>query len=189
MVRTVAAPAQAVLDGSTPVIVAFIEMLLSSPLRLNTSAVTIDWNARSWLGAGLLGTIEEIDDTPNESKGLRFMLSGVPSSMLAIALGEQVRNKPCTIWFAILDPTTHAVLDAVQAWAGTLDQLPITQTGDTCTITATAEHAGANFARPKPLRYTDADQQRLYPGDTSLRFVVSQANHQDVWPAAAYFKQ
>jgi hypothetical protein len=106
-----------------------------------------------------------------------------------VALQEAVRNKPCTLYLGILDPTTHAVLDGVQAWAGTLDQMPITQTGDTCAISATAEHAGATFARPKPSRYTDADQRALYAGDTCLRFVVSQANHQDVWPAAAFFKQ
>jgi hypothetical protein len=187
--RTVAAPAQAVLDGGTPVVVAFVEMMLSTPLRLNTSAATINWNGNDWTGAGSMGAIEEIDDTPADAKGVRFTLSGVPSALLAVALAEPVRNKACTIYFGILDPTTHAVLDSIQAWSGTLDTMPITQSGETCTISATAEHAGANFARPKPLRYTDADQQRLYPGDTSLRFVVSQANHQDTWPAAAFFKQ
>lgn len=188
MTRTVAAPAQAVLDGGTPVVVAFVEMLLSTPLRLNTSSVAIDWNGHTWEGAGPLGAIEEIEDTPAEMKSLRLSLSGVPSSLLAVALAEPVRNKGCTVWFGVLDPTTHAVLDSIQAWSGSLDQMPITQTGETCTVTVTAEHAGAYFARPKPLRYTDADQQRLYPGDTSMRFVVSQANHQDVWPAAAFFK-
>jgi hypothetical protein len=178
-----------VLAGGTPPVVVFVEMLLSAPLRLNTSAVTINWNGSDWLGAGAQGAIEEIDDAPGEPKGMRFLLSGVPSAMLSMALSEPIRNKPCTLYLGVLDPTTHAILDVVQAWSGTLDQMPITQTGDTCTIAATAEHAGATFARPKPLRYTDADQQRLYPGDTSLRFVVSQANHQDTWPAAAFFRQ
>jgi hypothetical protein len=188
-VRTIAGPAQTVLNGGTPPLVVFVYMALSSPLRLNTSAMTINWNGSDWLGAGSMGAIEEIADSPEEQRSLRFTLSGVPSAMLAVALAEPVRNKVCTLWLGILDPTTHAVLDAVQAWSGTLDNMPITQTGETCTISAVGEHAGATFNRPKPLRYTDADQQRLYPGDTCLRFVTSQANHPDTWPAASFFKQ
>jgi hypothetical protein len=51
------------------------------------------------------------------------------------------------------------------------------------------------FARPKPFKYSDADQQRYVsvdsPGveDTSMRFTVSQAMHQDIWPAAAYWSK
>lgn len=187
--RTIAGTAQTVLNGTTPPLIMFIEMLLTSPLRLNTSAMTINWNSYDWLGAGPMGAVQEIDDTPGEYKSVRFTLSGVPSSMLSVALTENVRNKACTMWLGVLSPTTHAVLDSVVAWSGTMDQLTITQQGETGTINATAEHGGATFARPKPLRYTDADQQKLYAGDTCLRFVQSQANHQDVWPAAAYFRQ
>lgn len=187
--RTIDSNAQAVLDSGAAAVVMFIEMALSTTLRLNTSAVTIAWNGYDWSGAGALGSIEEIEDLAGEQKSMRFTLSGVPTSLLSVALSEPIRNKACTMWLGILDSTTHAVLDAVQAWAGTLDQMPISQSGETCTISVTAEHAGATMARPKPLRYTDADQQKLYPGDTCLRFVVSQANHQDVWPAAGFFRQ
>lgn len=187
--RTVNVSAQAVLDGPTAPVVMLVEMLLTSPLRLNTSNVTINWNGYDWLGTGSLGSIEEVDDAPSEQKGMRFTVSGVPTSLLSVALQEAVRNKACTLYLAVLDPASAAVLDVLQAWAGTLDTMPITQSGETCTINVVAEHAGATFSRPKPVRYTDADQQKLYPGDTSLRFVTSQANHQDVWPAAAFFRQ
>lgn len=187
--RTINAGALAVLAGGAAPLTLFVDMQLSSPLRLSTSAMTIAWNGYDWLGAGALGSVEEVEDTPADQRSLRFTLSGVPTAMLSVALQEAVRNKACTLYLAVLNATTHAVEDVVQAWAGTLDQMPITQTGETCTISVVAEHAGATFSRPKPLRYTDADQQRLYPGDTSLRFVTSQANHQDVWPAASFFRQ
>jgi hypothetical protein len=188
-VRTVTAPAQVVMDSGSAPLVLFIEMLLSTPLRLNTSAVNIDWNTYTWTGAGALGSVEEVVDEAGKQQGLRFVLSGVPTTLLSVALQEPIRNKPCTLWLGILDPVTYALLDAPRVWAGTLDQMPITQSGETCTIGVTAEHPGVTYARPKPLRYTDADQQRLYPGDTCLRFVVSQANHQDVWPAASFFRR
>lgn len=187
--RSIGASAQAVLDGASAPVVMFLHMALTSALRLNTSGFTINWGGYDWLGAGALGAVEEVVDEAGEQKSLRFTLSGVPTAMLSVALQEPVRNKACALYLGILDPTTHAVLDGPAAWAGTLDQMAITQSGDSCVISVTAEHAGVTFSRPKPLRYTDADQQRLYAGDTCLRFVVSQANHQDVWPAASFFRQ
>lgn len=187
--RTIAPAAAAVLSQPSPPLAVFIEMLLTSPLRLNTSALAIDWNGFTWSGAGALGAIDEVKDAAGEQQGLRFTLSGVPASLLSLALQEPVRGKACSLYLAILDPLSHAVLDVPLAWSGTLDQMAIAQSAETCTIAVTAEHAGLTYGRPKPLRYTDADQQRLYPGDTSLRFVVSQAQHQDVWPSASFFRQ
>lgn len=188
--RTLTAEAAAVLSGAHVPVALLVEMLLTAALRLNTSPVNIAWNGHEWIGAGALGSIDEVADVAGEQHALRFTLSGVPSDLLAVALAEPIRGKACTVRLAVLHPDTHAVLDVPLAWAGTLDQMAITQQpGNTCSVSVTAEHAGAAYARPKPLRYTDADQQRLYPGDTSLRFVVSQSQHQDVWPAASYFRR
>ena len=187
--RTVDSSAITVLNGQVVPCVMFIQMDLTSTLYLNTSAVNIVWNSQTWLGTGSVGSVDEIEDKAAEQKSLKFTLSGVPVELLAIALAEPIRGKPCRVYLAILDPSTHAVLDVPAVWAGTLDQMPITQGSQTCTISVTAEHSGATYSRPKPLRYTDADQQRLYPGDTALRFVVSQSQHQDIWPAASYFRR
>src|SRR5574341_802307 len=66
--------------------------------------------------AGSLGAVEEVDDSPGEFKSLRFVLSGVPSDTIAIARSESIRNKAVTVSLAILDPDTHAVLDAPVVW-------------------------------------------------------------------------
>ena len=189
MVRAVSGPAAAVLSGPVVPFALLIEMQLTSTVRLNTSAVTINYGGFDWLATGALGAVEEVADGMGEFAPLKFTLSGVPSDVLAIALAEPVRNKACSLWLAVLDPDTHAVLDAPLIWTGTLDTMSVQQEGATSVVSVTAEHAGAGYARVKPLRYTDADQQRLYPGDTSLRFVVSQSQHQDVWPAASYWKK
>lgn len=187
--RSISGPAASALASGRVALVLLVEMQLTSTLRLASSAVTISWGGFDWLGAGSLGAVEEVADTAGDYKSLRFVLSGVPASNLAIALAEPIRDKACILRLAVLDPDTHAVLDAPVVWTGTLDQMPVTLSGETCTIAVVAEHAGVAYARPKPLRYTDADQQRLYPGDTSLRFVVDQAQHQDVWPASSYFRR
>jgi hypothetical protein len=186
--RTIDSAASSVLSGNLVPIVLLVEMLMSEPVRLCSSSMNIVYDGAAYLGIGDLGTVEEVDDSPGEYKALRFALNGVRNDYLAIVLAENIRDKPCTLRMAVLDPITHVVLDAPVVWTGTLDQMPLTIGTETSTISVTAEHRGATYARPKPLRYIDSDQQLLYPGDTSMRFVESQSNHQDVWPAASFFK-
>jgi hypothetical protein len=172
----------------TVVPVLFVEMLLSSPLRLNTTDSNIDWDGKTWLGCGPLGAIEEVKEAITEQVPLRFSLSSVPADNLALALAEPTRNKQCILYLAFLDPETRAVVDAPELWGGTLDSLGITQSGETATLSVTAEHAGVYYARSKPSHYNDNDQQKRHPGDTSNRFILSQQGHQDTWPAASFFR-
>lgn len=162
--------------------------LASGNLRLTTAGVDIDWNGDTYIGRRMIAA-EAIRDQGGEVQGLNLQLSGVPSEFLSLALQEQVQGRPVRIWMAIADADDGSLLDVILSWAGTCDRMPIKQSGNTATITVTAEHRGIAFARPKGLRYTDGDQQRLFPGDKSLEFIPSQAQHQDVWPAASFFKK
>ena len=180
--------AQALAAGEL-VLVQLVELELSETLYLASSNVDIDWAGHTYRGMGLLGAVEAVEDVPSESKALRFTLSGLTPEAIGIALAEDIRNRPARLRLAVLDRESHAVIDAQPVWSGSCDQMPIVLSKETCTVSVTAEHRGATFGHPKPFAYTDGDQQRVYPGDTSLRFLVAQANHQDVWPAAGYFKQ
>lgn len=187
--RTLSGPATTALAAGAVPVVLCVEMAFSPAVALASSAVSVQIGPTLYLGAGSLGAVEAINDAPSDSQALRFTLSGVPTDNLALAMQEDARGRACTVKLAVLDPATHAVLDSPTVWAGTLDQMPISRGARTGTIGVTALHRGETFRRAKPLRYTDNDQQRLQPGDTSLRYVLSQAQHQDIWPAAAFFRQ
>lgn len=187
--RTIAAPALAVLAGPVVPLVLLVEMGFSPVVALASGAVSVQVGPTLFLGAGALGSVEPIKDAPGDAAGLRFSLSGVSPDNIALALSETTRGRSCVVRLAILDPTTHAVLDSPTVWTGTLDQMPISLAPDSASIGVTALHRGQTFRRPKPLRYTDNDQQRISAGDTSMRYVVSQSQHKDIWPAAAFFKQ
>ena len=179
--RTLAGPASTASQSGRLSCVLFVEMQMSATLYFNTTSANIDWNGHTWVGCGPLGSIEEIEDAPGPYKSLRFTLSGVPTSLTAIALAEQIKGKPCKVYLGLCDADTWQVLDVVNQWAGRMDQMPIHEEGESLTIGVVAEHPGTLYSRPKPLRMTDADHQRLYPGDTSFRFLVDQANHLDAW--------
>lgn len=184
--RTLTAPAIAALGSPDVPMALLLELGYSTVIYANSSAVTIDHAGHAWLGAGALGSVDAVRDSSGEMTGLKFTLSGVPTENIALALTESARNKSCKLYLAILDPATHAVLDAPLIFSGVLDQMPISEGQGSSTLGVTAIHVGQLFSRPKPLRYTDGDQQRLYPGDTSMRFLNSQSQHKDVWPAASW---
>jgi len=188
-VRSIAAPALAVLSGPVVPLVLLVEMLFSPAVRLCSGAVAVQYGADLYYGTGSLGAVEAVSDEAQGTQQLRFTLSGVPSDTIALALGETVRGVVCAVRLGVLDPTTQALLDAPVVFTGTLDQMPITHGATTSTVGVVAIHRGETFRRPKPLRYTDGDQKMLYAADTSLRYVQSQAQVQDVWPAAAFFER
>jgi hypothetical protein len=174
--------------GTTLGVTQLIELDLTDPVRVTTAGMDIQWNGDTYVGGRAINATS-IKDQGGSVMGLQFSLSGVQSDTLAIALAEPIQGKLIQVWTVILDPITQQILDVSLTWAGTMDLMPIQQTGAQAVINVTAEHRGISFARPKGKHYTDADQQALYPGDACLQFIVAQSQHQDVWPAASFFKQ
>lgn len=184
--RSVAAPALALLQGPAVSLALLVHMDFDTPVLVNSSAHDVTYGGDTYLGAGALGAVEPIADEAGQPPGLRFELSGVPSANIALALQESVRGTPVAVRLAVIDPDDWTVEDAPLIWSGTLDQMAISHGRETSSIAVSAIHRGETLRRPKPLRQTDADQQLLVPGDTSRRYVVSQAQQKDVWPAAAW---
>lgn len=187
--RIISAPAVTQLQSGNVKMALLVEMLLSAPVRLNTANVTLTYGGVDYIGTGILGGVNEVEDSPGEYKNLTFSLSGVDVAVLSIALAENVRDKKVSVRLAVLSETDNTVLDAPLIWTGTIDQMPVQMGDGTATINVSAEHRGLTFSRPKPLNYNNTDQTRIDPTDTSLRFIQAQSTHNDTWPAATYFRR
>lgn len=183
--RSLAAGAIAAIGAPQVAAVLLVEMAFSPVLYLASSAASIVWNGNTYLGAGPLGAVEAVRDSSGDAAALQFSLSGVPQDAVALVLGQSARNRSCDVRLAILSAATHAIEDVSLVGTFLLDQLTIS--GGLISVTA---HSKARvFQRPKAIRYTAGDQQLVSAGDRSLEFLVSQANHQDIWPAAAWFRK
>ena len=190
--RSISSTSQAtVASGYIPPMFLLLQMETNPVLRLNSTAVTVNYGGFDWLGAGRFGSVNQVSDVPGGETSLGLTLSGVPSDAISLALQDAPNTKGARVVLsvAILNPTTKAIADVVQLYVGQIDQMPITFGEKSSSIAVSVSHRGETFSRPKPLRNTDGDQQKLYPGDTSRRFVVTQSQTQDVWPAASYFRQ
>lgn len=156
-------------------------------IALNTSNADLVWDGITYKGAGALGEVSAVDDSPGEIRGLQFSLSGVSSEYLAMALdaSNTVPGTPVFIRTAILDEDLQ-IVDAPLDWQGRLDTMSVEENGETCTIQVTAESTAVDLLRGAALTYSDADQKSLYPGDRAFELTASQIDTPVVWPSAAW---
>lgn len=184
--RTLTTAAATALQGNPVPLAILVEMDLTAPLFLNTSSLDLTIAGSTYYGTRGLGRIDAVQESPAEIKQLKFELSGVPSTSIALALTEPVQGKAVRIKLAIFDPATYQVLDTRLRWAGRLDVMEISDGSPTATLMVTAEHSAIDFIRPTTSLYSDPEQRRLFSNDPSLQYMADQTEMRVVWPAASW---
>ena len=186
--RSLGAPAIAVLNGQTVLMVQLVYLGFVSPIGLNLSNFDIVYSGTTYKGAGSIGAVSEIDDSPGEIKGLTFSLSGVDPAYIALALDDAavVQGTPCHIRTALLD-SNYQVVDAPLDWSGRLDTMSITEDGETCTISVTAESTAVDLLKGYASTFSDPDQRAIDPTDRAFEYLNSQVGQPVVWPHRQWF--
>lgn len=187
--RTLSGPVITAIAQKQVALAQLVRMDLDIPWYVNTSGWDLTWGGNTYLGVGGAGRIDEVEDSPAELRSLQFELPAVNADDIATALAADVQGRLVTLYTAVFDPTSYAVLDAIVEWQGRLDVMNIADSGDVSIIQVSAEHVGIDLLRPSGLKYSHQDQQRLYPGERSFEYVIDQSEQQIVFPAASYFRR
>lgn len=135
---------------------------------------------------GLL-SIEPIEETAQTAQGLRIMVRGSSTANVALALSEKVKGRPVSMRLAVIDSAGAMHVDS-NVWSGMMDTLTLDDSGEAPQVVIAAEHMLATWERARPIRYTDAQQKALHPGDLACEFVAALTDAQIVWPSAQFFK-
>lgn len=130
--------------------------------------------------------IQAIEETAASAEGLQITIMSAPTANIALALTERVQGRPMTLRMALIDDTGTLQVDP-NVWSGEMDTLAIDERSGTPVVTLTAESMFAVWDRSRPVRYTNAQQQILYPGDRGLEYVETMAEAPIVWPGKAFF--
>jgi hypothetical protein len=186
---TTAEAAAARAAGVRPTVLLVEMQLTPTPLYLCTARMTLNYAGREWLGAGLVGSVEEISESASDIKPLRFTLSCVPNEMLSLALSAGGKGRTVRVHLLVLDQETYQPALFRQIWAGVLDQMSVEEGSEFGAVSVSAIHMAEIFRRPRPLRYNDADQQKIAPGDRGCSFIATQQGQQVVWPSVEYLKR
>lgn len=96
-------------------------------VRFTTSAYTVTWNGKEWLGAGGMLDLElPQEDSALEAHACTVTLNGLDPAVISLALNEPLENSRCTIFVAMFDPDTNqAVGPGYQYFRGTVGQIRI----------------------------------------------------------------
>jgi hypothetical protein len=159
----------------------------------------LDWDGKTWTGAGDLLGISEVEETDEiKAGGVTFTLSAVKPQHISLAMGEMQRGLPGKVWLALVaqdvmlgdpsiplvvgDPVRNLALgipgggivaDPKILFRGRLDGCSVQDGGETSTISLTYQHELVDLERPREVRYTDAEQKRRFPGDRGLENIAA----------------
>jgi len=195
-----------ILNGSSLTPFFAITMVLDSgTINMWTGIGDLVTDTATYSGVGTMLDIGQIDETAEMSaSGATVVLSGIPSSMLSLALDEQYQGRVATIMFGVTSFTasswaiSNGFWNDAKVWldseiwydsnyqimdvfSGYLDQMNISESSDTCTISVSIESKLIDLERPRIFRYNSASQKSLYPSDLGFDFVESLQNKQFTW--------
>lgn len=163
----------------------------SQTLRVWNGAGTITVAGYDWSGLHTWAGFTDIPDIQGTaSASVTATLSGVDPLHVALARNNvtDVRGRLALFWLQLFDAEWQPVGARIPLWWGTMQRVVINRTsasedaGGEISVGVEIENPYAGRARSAAGRYTDSDQQHLYPGDRFCRFVSDQASTTLTWP-------
>lgn len=163
----------------------------SGVVRLATTTWDLEIDGDTYTGVGTLGSISAVEEVPDlASTQLTLALSGIPADTIAIALGENYQNRAAVVFDVPLDTTTMApIADPVRIFVGRMDVMTVKRDAAGAKVELRLTNRLVDWERPRRILFSDEQQQRAYPGDTSFRYAASLAERNVIWPSAEAFKK
>lgn len=153
-------------------------------LYIWTGVGTVTWGGNDYVGTGHFLELTSVTETAEiKAAGITASLTGIPSSLLSAVLGESRQGKTVKMYLGFFNSSLALVATPELVFDGRLDVPVIQESGDTATITISAESRLIDLERVKVRRYTDRDQQNRYSGDLGLQYVESLQTKKLLWGA------
>lgn len=151
------------------------EMLFDSgAVRFHNGIGDLTYDGDVYSGAGTLLKIEPIQERKKtEALGTRLALSGVPQSIVSLALSEHYEDRPMTIILVLFDDVGNIITDPYVMFSGKMDIMEIEEGGESSIITLNVENDLIALKRPSERRRTPEDQKIKYPDDTFFKDVAA----------------
>lgn len=142
----------------------------------------LSWNSQTWLGAGNLGSMDKIEETTDlRATGTKLGMSGIPSEMISLILGERSRGRTVKIWLGFFDEFPTVKADPVLIFSGRIDNQGLEESAEAATIEIHCENKLKDLKRPRELRWTDQQQKNLLSTDKGCEYVADLQNKEISW--------
>lgn len=169
---------------------------LISLIRIDFDSGTVAWNSgtrslsyggKTYIPTGSLGSIGSVKEQSGvKSAGLNITIGGIKPEVVSLLQSEPYLGRPC--WFHVAAVGEDGVFDSnkvVLLFYGKLDDIS-GDSGKSASFSISVRSRLSDWERERTLRYTDADQQKLYPGDQGMEYIPQLSQRKIIWPRAAF---
>lgn len=140
----------------------------------------------TYIHTGPLAYIKPASESVQSQEGLEIGMSGLDVEAVQLATTEPYRGRIARLLKGYLDPGTNEGIGEPVPWfIGRMVSMSITEDNTTASIAIIAEHFEIELTRAAPIRLSDADQQRLFPGDLGCQYAAVTAQKTVIWPSKA----
>ena len=182
MTRTITAASDtaARAEVARPVLLGKLDFA-SGVVALNTGTTTISYGGDDYLGVGAFAGVDPVQEgTDVQPYGIKLTLSGVPTDLISVALGEDYQGRDVSLYLALLDSDHQPIADPVLLFLGRMDYMEV-EVGNTSIVTVTAESRLIDWDRARVRRFNNEDQIDRYPSDRGLEFVPQMVEKELIW--------
>jgi hypothetical protein len=183
MSRTLSTAMQAVATAEIvrPIYLVDLEFA-SGSIYLWSGLGDLSFNSNTYIGAGDLLSIGAVQEsTELTATGAQITLGGIKQSLLTLARDEPYQGRPLTIRLGAFDENGDLIASPVIVFSGFMDVMTINDSGETSTITVSAENKLIVFQKTAVRRYTAEDQKIEHPTDKGFEFVAKIQEKEIVW--------
>jgi len=186
--RTLTAPFESAIEADVIRWIWFVKLEFDSGTVGWSSALRpIAFGGYTYLAAGPLGTISTVEEEPGvKSSSVAVTLSGVTETLISVMLAEPYINRPASIYAAVSDENWgfDSTLCKLM-FKGTMDNITGVM-GNNPAFTVNLKSRLGDWERKRSFRYSDADQQRIHPGDLGFNYIPQLSQKQIIWPRAKF---
>jgi hypothetical protein len=183
MSRTLSTAMQAVATAELvrPIYLVDLEFA-SGSIYLWSGLGDLSFNSNTYIGVGDLLSIGAVQEsTELTATGAQITLGGIKQSLLTLARDEPYQGRPLTIRLGAFDENGDLIASPVILFSGFMDVMTINDSGETSTITVSAENKLIVFQKTAVRRYTAEDQKIEHPTDKGFEFVAKIQEKEIVW--------
>lgn len=165
-----------------PIILFEQDMPDGSTLRLWDGYGPLSYGEKLYQGNGWLSSITHAtEDSEIKSDGFSVQLSGVPSEVVSLVLGSLGHGLEGRVLYAAVDAGGSVIFEPYLMCTGFLDVPEFIDDGQTASLSLSYETDLHDLDQPNETRYTDGEQQRLFPGDKGFEHVANIQEKRIVW--------
>lgn len=174
--RTLTAEVLAAILGASITLAYLVEIELADGAyaRAWSGLGPITFDGKVFTGIGNLGGIGPIqEDQDLRANQVTFYLDGIETALVSATLQSIRPRLSARVWLALFDDAGAIIPDPILLWRGFTDVPELTFGPETSRIQLVTESRLIELEKSRGGRYTDADQQRRWPGDMGFAFVPS----------------